>query len=413
MNDFAINAEGLGKRYVLGENTSRDRLRDALSAIAPRLLGSSAPEFWALRDASFSIGQGEAIGIIGRNGAGKSTLLKMLSRVTKPSAGRVRLRGRVGTLLEVGTGFHPELTGRDNIFLSGKILGMTHAEVQRKFDDIVEFSEISGFIDTPVKRYSSGMYVRLAFAVASFLDPDILIVDEVLAVGDAAFQRKSLGRLNESSAQQGRTVLFVSHNLSAIRNFCQRVLLLEKGRIVFDGPTQEGIERYLQSVPKALNLREAKLSDRLNRTTGAVRFTDVACGDDVAAPRWQVSSGRDLKLSFAYQVYETAPNLAFGVTIRTAAGGEAVTTMREVISTEVLAAGYSNSIELTFPQIALRPGEFSVYAWLGRTDGRVSYDVIDENVDLPFLKVVSDLGDSYLRDGVVTLPYSLRIAGPT
>ncbi len=195
MSNSSIDAVGLGKRYMLGENTSRSRLRQAFGALLPGRAWREEQELWALRDVSFSVTQGEAVGIIGRNGAGKSTLLKLLSRITQPTEGHARLRGRLGTLLEVGTGFHPELSGRDNVFMSGSILGMPRAEVARKFDEIVAFAEVEKFIDTPVKRYSSGMYVRLAFAVASFLEPEILIVDEVLAVGDAAFQRKSLGRL--------------------------------------------------------------------------------------------------------------------------------------------------------------------------------------------------------------------------
>jgi lipopolysaccharide transport system ATP-binding protein len=408
MSDFAIEAEGLGKRYLLGENTSRDRLRDALQAIAPRWLKSDAVDFWALRDASFSIAQGEAIGVIGRNGAGKSTLLKLLSRVTKPTEGWARVRGRLGTLLEVGTGFHPELTGRDNIFLSGAILGMAHAEVRRKFDAIVDFSEVAQFVDTPVKRYSSGMYVRLAFAVAAFLDPDILIVDEVLAVGDAAFQRKSLGHLNQTSAQQGRTVLFVSHNLSAIRNFCRRVLLLEHGKLVFDGPTQEGIERYLRTIPRALDVRNVKLTDRLNRTSGAIRFTYVTCTGEAGGKHWQVKCGGDVRFRFDFEAYEAIPDVVFGLQLRSATGGELVTTIREIISNSPIQAGRTGTIELTLTNVALRPGELSIYAWLGRSDGRFSYDVIEQNVDMPFLKIVSDGGDSREGDGIISLPYRLR-----
>src|SRR6266849_6098163 len=245
MSQYAIKAEGLGKQYFIGKSASEGSWRQALHSLLPRWRPTGMQELWALRDVSFSVKPGEAIGIIGRNGAGKSTLLKILSRISPPTEGRARVRGRVGTLLEVGTGFHPELTGRDNIFLSGTILGMSRVEVAHKFDQIVAFSEIDDFVDTPVKRYSSGMYVRLAFAVASFLEPEILIVDEVLAVGDASFQRKSLGRLNEASEEEGRTVLFVSHNLQAIRTFCKRVLVLDKGRLVFDGPVEEGLERYL------------------------------------------------------------------------------------------------------------------------------------------------------------------------
>ena len=232
----AIIVENLGKRYVIGHQVRHDTLRDSLAHGARNLLGSlrrstrtTQEEFWALRDVSFKVEPGEVVGIIGRNGAGKSTLLKILSRITEPTQGRITLKGRVASLLEVGTGFHPELTGRENIYLNGAILGMSRAEIRAKFDEIVAFSEVERFLDTPVKRYSSGMYVRLAFAVAAHLDPEILIVDEVLAVGDQQFQRKCLGKMREVSGG-GRTVLFVSHNLAAVRSLCTKALLLESGR---------------------------------------------------------------------------------------------------------------------------------------------------------------------------------------
>src|SRR5579864_5863883 len=271
--EISVSARRLSKAYTIAHNYQHaTTLAEALARRVRQPFQKRRTEsFWALRDVSFDIRQGEAVGIVGRNGAGKSTLLKLLSRITVPTEGRARVRGRVGTLLEVGTGFHPELTGRDNIYLSGTILGMTYREVAAEFDEIVAFSEIEKFIDTPVKRYSSGMYVRLAFAVAAFLDPEILIVDEVLAVGDASFQRKSLGRLNDAARREGRTVLFVSHNLQAIRTFCRRVLVLDHGSLVFDGPAEEGIERYMRAVPGFIDLHKSGLKDRLNRTSGAVR----------------------------------------------------------------------------------------------------------------------------------------------
>ncbi|SFV32729.1 polysaccharide ABC transporter ATP-binding protein [Hyphomicrobium facile] len=245
MTDAVIRAEGLGKKYLIGHQVERERyrsLRDVIGrnvtaftrsardVIAGRQLvvGDEIEEFWALKDVNFEIKRGEVVGIIGRNGAGKSTLLKILSRITEPSAGRVEIKGRVASLLEVGTGFHPELTGRENIYLNGAILGMTRAEIRRKFDEIVAFAEIEKFLDTPVKRYSSGMYVRLAFAVAAHLEPEILIIDEVLAVGDAEFQKKCLGKMQDV-AGHGRTVLFVSHNMGAVDALCSSAMLLEKG----------------------------------------------------------------------------------------------------------------------------------------------------------------------------------------
>ncbi|HEX7956508.1 MAG TPA: ABC transporter ATP-binding protein, partial [Pyrinomonadaceae bacterium] len=245
-----IRVEGLGKQYRIGaRGASYDTLREALMGAlrAPlRGRGASGGEeiFWALKDVAFEVEPGEVLGIVGRNGAGKSTLLKVLSRITEPTEGRVELYGRVASLLEVGTGFHPELSGRENIFLNGAILGMRRAEIARKFDEIVAFAEIERFIDTPVKRYSSGMYVRLAFAVAAHLEPEILIIDEVLAVGDAAFQQKCLGKIS-SVARQGRTVLFVSHNMVAVKTMCTRALLLHGGRVADDGPPVRVVNGYL------------------------------------------------------------------------------------------------------------------------------------------------------------------------
>jgi lipopolysaccharide transport system ATP-binding protein len=266
MSDVAIRAEGLAKKYVIGHaamretSTFRDTLVRSTKTFARKagdlfhgrqiVQGDELEDVWALRDVSFDINRGEVVGIIGRNGAGKSTLLKILSRIIEPTAGRVHIAGRVASLLEVGTGFHPELTGRENIFLNGAILGMTRAEIRRKFDEIVAFAEVERFLDTPVKRYSSGMYVRLAFAVAAHLEPEILIVDEVLAVGDAEFQTKCLGRMREVS-QAGRTVLFVSHNLPAVRLLCSRALLLQGGELVAEGTAPAMVDRYLSDAWRA------------------------------------------------------------------------------------------------------------------------------------------------------------------
>jgi lipopolysaccharide transport system ATP-binding protein len=269
MSDVVITVENLSKSYLVGhQSTEREHytaLRDVIGREVRNFArktvdvfrgrqivqGDEVEEFWALKDVSFEVRQGEVLGIIGRNGAGKSTLLKILSRITEPDRGRAILRGRVASLLEVGTGFHPELTGRENIFLNGAILGMTRAEIKRKFDEIVAFAEVEKFLDTPVKRYSSGMYVRLAFAVAAHLEPEILIVDEVLAVGDADFQKKCLGKMQDVVSKQGRTILFVSHNMAAIQTLCRRALLLELGctRGIDDVNTQ--IESYLLSSSKS------------------------------------------------------------------------------------------------------------------------------------------------------------------
>ena len=257
MTEAIVSIEGLGKRYRLQHRQDEPyvALRDVLAAAvsAPfrwltsdgRSKAATIEDFWALADVTFDVAPGEVIGIIGRNGAGKSTLLKILSRITEPTKGRVTLNGRVASLLEVGTGFHPELSGRENIFLNAAILGMTRAEIARKFDEIVAFAEVERFLDTPVKRYSSGMYVRLAFAVAAHLEPEILIVDEVLAVGDVGFQKKSLGKMQEAS-KGGRTVLFVSHNMAAVTSLTTRCVVLNAGRVTFDGATPAAIEHYTQ-----------------------------------------------------------------------------------------------------------------------------------------------------------------------
>ena len=299
MNDIAIRVENLGKRYRIGArekraNTLRERLGNLAASpfdyLRSTLRGPSEEEIiWALKDVSFEVKQGEVLGIIGRNGAGKTTLLKILSRITEPTEGYAEIHGRVGSLLEVGTGFHPELTGRENIYLNGAILGMKRAEIDRKFDEMVAFAEIEKFMDTPVKHYSSGMYVRLAFAVAAHLEPEILLVDEVLAVGDVAFQKKCLGKMRDV-AREGRTVLFVSHNMAAIEVLCSSAMLIENGKNHPIASSKQVIETYLQGVR---NLASLSIRDRKDRRgKGKIRFVDVeffgkndadayAIGDDI------------------------------------------------------------------------------------------------------------------------------------
>ncbi len=255
MSNVIISAKNIGKKYIIRHNqetylTLRDQITETSKALAKKIIKpKSSPQkteevFWALKDISFDIKQGERVGIIGRNGAGKSTLLKILSRITEPTTGEIRMKGRVASLLEVGTGFHQELTGRENIYLNGAILGMSKKEIARKFEEIVAFAEVEKFLDTPVKRYSSGMYVRLAFAVAAHLEPEILIVDEVLAVGDAQFQKKCLGKMDEV-ARGGRTVLFVSHNIAAVSELCEKCILLDEGKITAQGKTDSVVKKYL------------------------------------------------------------------------------------------------------------------------------------------------------------------------
>jgi lipopolysaccharide transport system ATP-binding protein len=309
--DVVIRAEGLGKKYVIGHAAERERyvaLRDVLARGARNLwrktadmtrgraifAGDTFEEFWALKNVSFEVKRGEVLGIIGRNGAGKSTLLKILSRITEPSEGRVTINGRVASLLEVGTGFHPELTGRENIYLNGAILGMTHAEIRRKFDEIVAFAEIEKFLDTPVKRYSSGMYVRLAFAVAAHLDPEILVVDEVLAVGDTVFQKKCLGKMSEV-AGGGRTVLFVSHNLTAIDHLCGRALWLKKGRLATDARAHEVIATYQNFRFSQSACPLVKRGDRAGN--GKLRFTEMRINGHQAPQICSVCCGDSLTIN--------------------------------------------------------------------------------------------------------------------
>ncbi len=301
-----IEVSHLSKRYQLGA-IGTTSLREETSRLWDRLRGIPHPdaqEFWALRDVSFEVQPGEVVGVIGRNGAGKSTLLKILSRITEPTSGRAVLRGRVASLLEVGTGFHPELTGRENVFLNGAILGMSRAEVRKKFDEIVAFAEVEQFIDTPVKRYSSGMYVRLAFAVAAHLEPEILIVDEVLAVGDANFQKKCLGKMEDVSRREGRTILMVSHNMSAARHLCSHGLYLDHGRTLATNTVEDCIQFYLRSPPARGGLEKVE-----NRSgDGRLRFTEFFVENDRGERVEIVVAGSACTLVFGYTNQGCSPD---------------------------------------------------------------------------------------------------------
>jgi lipopolysaccharide transport system ATP-binding protein len=299
MSDVAIEVSGLGKRYQIGMDQAgymllTERITERLKSIGRR---QKTQEFWALRDVDFEVKRGETMGVIGHNGAGKSTLLKILSRITPPTEGEARLRGRVGALLEVGTGFHPELTGRENVFLNGAILDMKRQEIQRRFDEIVEFADIGSFIDTPVKRYSSGMQLRLAFSVAAHLEPEVLIIDEVLSVGDLAFQQKCLGRM-EAASREGRTVVFISHNLSSVVNLCDRAILLSKGRVTAAGKVGDVVDAYVGDVTSDL---ERGIRDRENRFgNGKLRFVDIRLerdGQVIDSP----STGEDFEIVLSFE----------------------------------------------------------------------------------------------------------------
>jgi lipopolysaccharide transport system ATP-binding protein len=317
MSDTVISVENLSKLYKIGGPTERySTLRDSLARFAksPFRRFSAAPtqDLWALKDVSFEVKQGDRIGIIGGNGAGKSTLLKLLSRITEPTEGRVRIKGRVASLLEVGTGFHPELTGRENIFLNGAILGMTKQDIKSKFDEIVDFAEIEKFLDTPVKRYSSGMYVRLAFSVAAHLEPDILLVDEVLAVGDVQFQKKCLGKMG-SVAKEGRTVVFVSHNMGAVTNLCRRALLIKGGEIVEDATAQEVVFRYLNhdgnDKPVVSEDQIEPIVEGVIKHPPNIRLKEISCHDLAGYPKVLFFSDEDIVISVVFQCYKRVDDL--------------------------------------------------------------------------------------------------------
>ncbi|MGK7903694.1 MAG: ABC transporter ATP-binding protein [Hormoscilla sp.] len=327
MFDRIIRVESLGKKYIIGhQQTRHNTLRDAMSYgsknLIRKILGKNTnnpayKEFWALKDISFDVNQGEVIGIIGKNGAGKSTLLKILSRITEPTCGKISIKGRVASLLEVGTGFHGDLTGRENIFLNGAILGMGKQEISKKFDEIVAFSEVEKFIDTPVKRYSSGMYVRLAFAVAAHLEPEILIVDEVLAVGDVEFQKKCLGKMGDVAEKEGRTVLFVSHNLPSVRRLCQQGILLESGKIVYRGNANDCIDKYLSSVSlhDVAELETDKVKRHIEDYGTDLRIVKIKV--ESASEKGVIWFGSPLTVRIVFQVNKPLKDVVWSFSIET------------------------------------------------------------------------------------------------
>jgi lipopolysaccharide transport system ATP-binding protein len=401
----AIEAAGLTKVYELGET------RELAGGWLRRLVGgrgNGTPTVTALNDVSFTVAPGEAVGIIGANGAGKSTLLKVLTRVTAPTSGHGIVRGRVGTILEVGTGFHPELTGRENIYLSGAILGLRHHEVRERMDAIIDFAGVEKFVDTPVKRYSSGMYVRLAFAVAAHLDPDILVVDEVLAVGDIGFQKRCLARMEDETRRQGRTILFVSHNLEAIRALCGRALLLEKGVLACDGPTSTVVQAYLSNQGTRMDLRDSSLGNRKNRTSGRVRFTALTITDAEGTEKWCFRPGETVQVSLHYEVFDDIDSLGLMVSFVSPNSGAVVSTIKEVLKAAPLRRGASGECRVKIDTTALRPGSLAMTICLGDLDFSIIDDIIDSNVNLPFLEIESEEPDMHRRSGYFDLPYRIE-----
>ncbi len=379
MSDTVIRVENLGKKYIIGHQQEgrtkykslREVLSDRAKSLSKKLLkpsgkkiyNSTREEFWALKDISFEIKQGERVGIIGRNGAGKSTLLKVLSRITEPTTGRISIKGRVASLLEVGTGFHPELTGRENIYLNGAILGMSKADIKRKFDEIVDFAEVEKFLDTPVKRYSSGMYVRLAFAVAAHLEPEILIVDEVLAVGDAQFQKKCLGKM-EDVGKEGRTVLFVSHNMGTITQLCTQGIYLKAGEIVDINDVNSIVFKYLQEG----NTNNGSVQLFKNQNLDILRkkqklfFKKIYITNNENIEASDIDVRYPFYINLEYEITQNLTNVELSVDIFTSDGRPVTGTNQSDVSPEILEKRnigiYQSSIKL--PGMFFMPGTFMI-----------------------------------------------------
>jgi lipopolysaccharide transport system ATP-binding protein len=399
MSTIAIQVANLSKKYDIMVGKHRhDTLRDQIShSVRSLLLRNGAREqkeiFWALEDVSFEVKPGEVLGIIGRNGAGKSTLLKILSRITVPSSGFVEIRGRVGSLLEVGTGFHPELTGRENIYLNGAILGMKKSEIEQKFDEIVAFAEVEKFIDTPVKRYSSGMYVRLAFAVAAHLESEILIVDEVLAVGDAAFQKKCLGKMGDV-ARQGRTILFVSHNMAAVRNLCSRAMLLKNGRIEWSGAVEDVVRAYL--MVDVDDMSYPMLEERQDRVgTGMIRAVSFEATARNGSRVEPARTGGPADFTIGYVVRQEKPirklYASIGVTNSLGVGIFACSTA--MLNADFPGIAGQGKVVCQIDYLPLIPGKYSVNIKLAEDQGQSNYIILDEIIHAATFDVVES-GDS-------------------
>jgi lipopolysaccharide transport system ATP-binding protein len=385
MSGTAIRAEKLSKRYRVGTweryRTMRDTIAQAVTAPFRRRAKAEPSEgsIWAVKDLSFEIGHGEVVGIIGRNGAGKSTLLKILSRITDPTEGRAEIRGRVGSLLEVGTGFHNELTGRENIFLNGAILGMRKAEIAARFDEIVAFSEIEKFLDTPVKHYSSGMYVRLAFAIAAHLEPEILIVDEVLAVGDMAFQKKCLGKMNDAS-RSGRTVLFVSHNMAAVENLCRRGIVLDHGKLAYDGPLKSAVDYYFNALSPVCSadghIFDFTNTDRVSRVGKLLKRVELYTdGERPVLEGIRIGDSLKVKIHFELPSPTTSFNIGLGFNN---VFGQRVFTAHSFFEPERSDAERVGPqiFVCNIPSLTLTPGTYATRLWLDI--GNTEADLIED-----------------------------------
>ncbi len=405
-----ITFENVGKMYRLGEigtgSIASDMKRflaklkgkeDPYSIIAEdndRTTKSNSKYVWALKDINFEIKQGEMVGIIGRNGAGKSTLLKLLSRITLPSSGQIKIKGRIASLLEVGTGFHPDLTGRENVFLNGAILGMTKQEIRSKFDEIVDFSGVERYIDTPVKRYSSGMYVRLAFAVAAHLEPEILVIDEVLAVGDAEFQKKCIGKMKDVT-QHGRTVLFVSHNMPSVRALCNKAMLLQQGRLTAYGNTQEIIAEYFSRDYVLRNNEDGTIPDKLSlHNTGEGRFTFVKIMDDEKQYKKELYFKQKFSVNFKLSLEKDVENISLSVFILNSYGENILmSTESETYKPTDLKKGISEYV-VSFDEL-LMPGGYSVGLAISYFHTGSSIDYIESVCDFKVIKETKEKDMEY------------------
>lgn len=380
----SILVEQLSKQYCLGElhrsNTFRDMIANVFKTPLARRNGERKT-IWALQDISFGVKDGEVIGLIGRNGAGKSTLLKLISKITYPTSGTLQVNGRVGSLLEVGTGFHPELTGRENIYLNGAILGMKKREIDRKIDDIIEFSGIPQFINTPIKRYSSGMRLRLGFAVAAYLDPQILLVDEVLAVGDVEFQKKCLQAM-DGMRQGGRTVLFVSHNLAAVENLCQRAIWIDNGKLRMDGPSKGVIQEYLASYASADQTTHDLKDVERGNCSGLIRFTDMTCLDPQRNPKDVIRTGDPLVVRLNYEAQERVRQPHIGVKIYSDTGTLITTMNTWMVGCNIPHIHEGKGwAELEIDSLNLTPGRYFLSLWIAAADG-AKHDILDHCISI-------------------------------